>query len=181
MRAIQLRMREGALRHEEELLRVLLEAAEDRQRIVASALCGYTRQSTRQIDSLLLASRDANETVRNNATRALAVLAYTPAIARQIPALPFIESLNSSVWSDRNKALMLLTFLTRDRSPEVLAALKAQALPALMEMARWQNPGHSAGPIRLLGRIAGIDESALDRLAEKGRAGPVLDAMEKMR
>lgn len=179
MRAIQLRMRGAALAQEGPLLHVLVEAADDRQRIAASALAGHTRQSPLQIAALVEASRDRNATVRNNATRALAVLAATPELARQIPARPFIEKLNSSAWSDRNKGLMLLVFLTRDRNPEILAALKNAALPALMEMAQWQNPGHAAGPIRLLGRIAGIDERELDKLAESGNAGPVLAAVRK--
>ena len=180
MRAIQLSMRAAALAHEDQLLHVLVEAADDRQRIAASALTGYTRQSPLQIAALVDASRDPNETVRNNATRALAVLAATPELARRIPATPFIEKLTSSVWSDRNKGLMLLVFITRDRNPQVLAALRTHALGALMEMAQWRNPGHAAGPIRLLGRIAGVHERELERLAESGNAGPVLAAVRKL-
>lgn len=180
MRAIQLRMREAALSNEALLLRVLLESADDKQRIAASHLTGYTLQSPRQIEALMQASRDADATVRNNATRALGVLAATPEFARQIPAAPFIDMLNSPVWSDRNKGLMLLTFHTRSRDPEVLALIRTKALPALIEMARWQFAGHAAGPIRLLGRIAGFDEIELDRLAEKGDAGPVIAAAAKL-
>ncbi len=181
MRAIQLRMREAALANEEQLLRVLMETADDKQRVAASQLTGYTRQSPRQIEVLIEASRDPNATVRNNSTRALAVLAATPEFARQIPAAPFIDKLNSPVWSDRNKGLMLLTPLTRARDPQVLAAIRAKALPALVEMARWQFVGHAAGPIRLLGRIAGMNEFELDRLAEKGESGPVIDAVRKLK
>lgn len=181
MRAIQMRMREDALANEALLLRVLLESADDKQRIAASQLTGYTRQSPRQIEALMEASRDANATVRNNATRALGVLAATPEFARQIPAAPFIEMLNSPVWSDRNKGLMLLTFHTRSRDPQVLAAIRAKALPALVEMAQWQFAGHAAGPIRLLGRIAGIDEIELNNLADKGDAGPVISAVGKLK
>src|SRR5690606_3127051 len=86
--------------------------------------------------------------------------------------------LNSPVWSDRNKGLMLLPRLTRDRNPQTLAHLKAKALPALIEMAQWQNPGHSEGPILLLGRIAGMDAKELDALARQGDAGPVLAALD---
>jgi hypothetical protein len=181
MRAIQMRMREAAVAHEGLVLRVLLEAADDKQRIAASQLAGYTRQSPRQIEVLMEASRDANATVRNNATRALGVLAATPEIARQIPAAPFIDKLNSHVWSDRNKGLMLLTPLTRSRDPQVLAVIRAKALPALVEMAQWQFAGHAGGPIRLLGRIAGMDESELDKLADKGDAGPVIAAVGKLK
>jgi hypothetical protein len=181
MRAIQLRMREAAVAHEALLLRVLMDAADDKQRIAASQLTGYTRQSPRQIEVLMEASRDANATVRNNATRALGVLAATPEFARQIPAAPFIDMLNSPVWSDRNKGLMLLTSLTRSRDPQVLAAIRARALPALIEMAQWQFAGHAAGPIRLLGRIAGMDESELNNLADLGDAGPVIAAVGKLK
>ena len=181
MRATQMRMREAAVEHEALLLRVLLDAADDKQRIAAAQLAGYTRQSPRQIEVLMEASRDANATVRNNATRALGVLAATPEFARQIPAAPFIDMLNSPVWSDRNKGLMLLTFHTRSRDPQVLAAIRAKALPALIEMAQWQFAGHAAGPIRLLGRIAGMDESELDKLADKGDAGPLIAAVGKLK
>jgi hypothetical protein len=177
MRAIQLRMREAAVAREAEVLRALAEAADDQERTAASTLAGYTRQSAQQIAALMDAARDVNDTVRNNATRALAVLAATPEIAPKIPAEPFIDSLNSAVWSDRNKGLMLLTYLTADRNPVVLRELKARALGSLIEMARWQNPGHAFGPVRLLGRIAGIEEKELDRLAEKGDVGPVLAAV----
>ena len=177
MRAIQLRMREAAVAREAEVLSALAEAADDQERSAASALAGYTRQSAQQIAALIEAARDVNDTVRNNATRALAALAATPEIARKIPAEPFIDSLNSAVWSDRNKGLMLLMYLTADRNPVVLRELKARALGSLIEMAQWQNPGHAFGPIRLLGRIAGIEEKELDRLAEKGDAGPVLAAV----
>jgi hypothetical protein len=180
MRAIQLRMREAAVAREDELLRALAEAADDSQRIAAAHLTGYTRQSPRQIVTLIDASGDPNETVRNNAMRALAVLAAIPAVARQIPAAPFIDKLNSSIWSDRNKALMLLTLITRGRNPEVLAKLRAQALTALIEMAQWENPGHSAGPIHLLGRIAGMSEIEVNKLAEAGDAGPVLAAIRRL-
>jgi hypothetical protein len=74
---------------------------------------------------------------------------------------------------------MLLTSLTRDRKPHVLQSLRDLALPDLIEMASWQNPGHSGGAIRLLGRIAGMDEKMLDDLARKGVAAPVIAVVLK--
>jgi hypothetical protein len=171
-------MREAALAHEDELLRALAEAGDDQQRIAAAHLAGYTRHSSGQISALLDASRDPNATVRNNATRALGVLAASPEFARGIPAEPFIDLLNSPVWSDRNKGLMLLTSLTRDRNPKVMESLKVRALSALLEMAAWHFPGHSGGAIRLLGRIAGMDDRTLDDLAGKGIAEPVIKALK---
>lgn len=180
MRAIQLRIRDAAVANGEAILAALSEAADDTQRIAAAHLAGYTRQSQRQVDALMDAARDPNSTVRNNATRALGVLAATPAFARQIPAAPFIDMLNSPVWSDRNKGLMLLASLTRERNPELLAKIRAKALPSLIEMAQWQNPGHSGGPILILGRIAGMDEAGLASLSKKGHAAPVLAAIGKV-
>ncbi len=180
MRAIQLRIRDAAVENEDAILTVLNEAADDQHRIAAAHLAGYVRQSKRQIDALMDASRDPNSTVRNNATRALGVLAATPAFARQIPAAPFIDMLNSPIWSDRNKGLMLLTSLTRERDPELLARIRARALDSLIEMAQWQNPGHAGGPILILGRIAGMDETELGGLSSKGDGGPVLAAIGKL-
>jgi hypothetical protein len=180
MRTIQLRMREVALAHEDDIFAVIHDGRDDKQRAVAAHFAGYVRQSPRQIAALVEASRDYNATVRNNATRALGVLADSPETARRIPASPFVETLNSPVWSDRNKGLMLLTRLTRDRDPGVLAELRAKALPALIEMAQWQNPGHSEGAILLLGRIAGMDAAKLAELAAEGSAEPVLAAIRRL-
>jgi hypothetical protein len=74
LRAKQFATREYAVHHERLLRRVLEEAQDDEQRIVAAHFLGYARQSNTQIAALVRASRDGNETVRNNATRALGVL-----------------------------------------------------------------------------------------------------------
>lgn len=177
MRKIQLRMRDAAVAQEEAVLRVLASGADDKHRSAAALLAGYTTHSKRQIAALVDASRDPNSTVRNNATRSLGVLAATPAFASVIPPEPFIEKLNSPVWSDRNKALMLLEPLTRNRNIKVLSAIRSKALDALLEMARWQFKGHAANAIRLLGRIAGIPEAEVERAAAAGEADAVIRAV----
>lgn len=165
LRAKQLAMHEYAARHEEEIRNVLRSSADDEQRGIAAELLGYVNQSARQIEDLVWASHDPDEGVRNNATRALAVLARSnPAVAARIPAEGFIEMLNSGVWSDRNKAGALLSALSQWRTPKLLNALRAQALPSLMEMARWRS-GHSNPARIMLGRIAGIEEERLVKLA----------------
>jgi hypothetical protein len=160
MRAIQEAMRVEALKHGAHILRVLAEAADDRHRIAAAHLTGYTRASRAQIAALVDASRDPNETVRNNAIRALGVLAATSKYAKQIPVEPFIELLNSATWTDRNKGLMLLSALTRGRDPRMLNLLREKAMPALIEMAQWQNPVHAGNAILLLDRIAAMRGSS---------------------
>jgi hypothetical protein len=78
------------------------------------------RQSSSQIAALVHASRDSNSGVRNNATRALLVLAESnPKRAKEIPADKFIELLLSGTWTDLNKASGLLCEGRSDTSPQV--------------------------------------------------------------
>jgi hypothetical protein len=75
LRAKELATREYATHHEPLVLRVLESSRYAEQRIAAAHFLGYARQSLRQITALVRASHDADETVRNNAVRALGVLA----------------------------------------------------------------------------------------------------------
>jgi hypothetical protein len=166
LRAKQLAMHEYAARHEDEIRAVLRSSADNEQRQIAAELLGYTNQSKQQIADLVWASHDPDEGVRNNATRALGVLARSnPKLAARIPAAGFIEMLNSGRWADRNKASSLLVELSQWRAPKLLAALRAQAFESLLEMARWHSPGHASAARMLLGRIARIEETRLQKLA----------------
>jgi hypothetical protein len=112
------------------------------------------------------ASRDQDETVRNNAVRALGVLAESsPSIAREIPARDFVLMLNSGNWTDRNKGSLLLGALTLRRDRKLLSLTRAKASDSLLEMARWREYGHAYDSRMLLGRIAGIEEKQLQKLA----------------
>ena len=180
LRARQLAVRDYALRNES-LLRSVLESSADAQhRIAAAYLLGYTRQSNAQIAALVRASRDSDDTVRNNASRALGVLATANSkLAERIPAAGFIEMLSSGSWTDRNKAGYVLDALTKWRNPRLLGQLRSNALDTLLEMARWRVNGHAYSARMLLGRIAGIEESRLKRLAENGEAEQIIDALKK--
>lgn len=165
LRAKQLALHEYAARHADEIHHVLRSAADNEQRQIAAHLLGYTNQSGRQIADLVWASHDPDEGVRNNATRALGVLARSnPKVAARTPAAGFIGMLNSATWTDRNKAGALLLSLSQWRPPKLLAALRAQTLESLVEMARWRS-GHAHAARMLLGRIAGIEEERLVKLA----------------
>ncbi len=165
LRAEQMAMHEYAARHEDVIRAVLRHSADNEQRQIAAQMLGYVNQSGRQIADLVWASHDPDEEVRNNATRALGVLAKSnPKVAARIPATGFIEMLNSGKWVDRNKAGGLLLALSQWRAPKLLAALRAQALESLLEMARWRSPGHAYPARVLLGRIAGIEETRLQKL-----------------
>jgi hypothetical protein len=76
---------------------VIAHSSSGRDRIAASWIAGYAPQNERQIAALLHAINDPDSTVRNNATRVLAVLAFNyKNIARPIPADPFIPMLCST-------------------------------------------------------------------------------------
>jgi hypothetical protein len=177
-RALQLQMRKYALRHESELLRVLKDSSYPEQRRISADAIGYMRQSHKQIFALVWACRDPDAGVRNNATRALGVLALSRSqLADQIPPEPFIEMLKSGVWTDRNKAGFVLMGLTRARPPALLAELRTKALDSLIEMAKWRDIGHAYDARVLLGRIAGIPEKKLEKEALQRSPQPILGAV----
>ena len=176
--ALQLAVREYALQHKDELLRVLKSSSDSEERAMAADALGYGDQSQEQISALVWASRDPEETVRNNATRALAVLASSkPEAASQIPPEPFVAMLRSGIWTDRNKASMMLSVLTRSRDRKLLAQIRAQALDALVEMAQWRDLGHAFFAKIILARLAGIPEERMPEVAP-GPVQVILDALK---
>jgi hypothetical protein len=170
MRALQLTLRAYALRHEAELYRVVGSSSDALDREYAADALGYARQSRRQIAALVRASRDASDDVRNDATRALGVLLESNvALARWIPPQGFIDMMSSGIWTDRNKASFVLEPMTRGRYSKLLAALRAQALEPLIEMARWRDTGHALTARQILARIAGVPEARVNEIA----VGPI--------
>ena len=69
--------------------------------------------------------------------------------------------INSIVWTDRNKGTMVLMQLTQTYNKKFLQEIKQQALPSIIEMAKWKDRSHSFSSFVLLGRIAGEDEKTL--------------------
>jgi len=112
--ATRQQFRDYALRNEALVFDVLASSSGARHRAIAAQMCGYGRQSNEQIDALVHASLDGDDGVRNDAVRALAVLAGAkPQLAQRIPAATFIRLLRSGSWSDHNKGAALLTVVTR--------------------------------------------------------------------
>jgi hypothetical protein len=176
-RALELELREWALTHEQKILQVLENSSAARRRQVASQALGYVKQSDEQIAALVRASADPDDTVRNNATRALGVLVSSNhALAAKIQPDTFIAMLNSGVWSDRNKGAMLLNAMTTERNPQLLAKLRSEAIDSLIEMARWRRPSHAGFARTLLGRVAGIPEDRLTELVWKGPVESIVAA-----
>jgi len=125
------------------------------------------------------ASHDVDDGVRNDAIRALGVLAASgPKVAKQISHEGFIEMVSSGSWTDRNKAGFLLKELSARRDPKLLGQLRSRALDSLIEMARWRNRGHADFARILLGRIAGIEESHLQQLVDAGQVDQIIQALK---
>ena len=134
-------------------------------RAAAAQIIAYSTDKKLIVENLLYAIEDENEDVRNNATRALSILAgyllEHPEIKVTIPATPFIAMLNSISWTDRNKGAMVLAQLTQSRDSSVLSQIKKHAGPSLVEMAKWHNREHAIFSFIILGRIAGEDDMSL--------------------
>jgi hypothetical protein len=166
LREKEMSIREFAVRNEVLIRRVLRSSARRDDRRAAAYALGYAQQSKAQVLALVHASRDPDDGVRNNAVRALGVLATSSkTLAAWIPAGHIVAMLNSGIWMDRNKAGSLMNILTASRDPRLLRALRSQALPSLVEMARWKDRGHAGDARMILGRIAGIEETGLEKLA----------------
>ncbi len=154
IRALQMKMREYALAHEARIVEVLTQSPRDEDRRAAAELLGYARQSAAQVGNLARASRDADDEVRNNAVRALSVLARVKSkYVKSIPAGDFIAMLRSGIWTDRNKAAALLDELTASGDAGLRVRLRAEAMDALTEMAAWQDGGHASFAQSILGRL----------------------------
>ncbi len=177
LRKTQLAMREFAPKNEALISRVLANSKSDDQRLSASMLIGYVQRSNKQISSLVAAVSDPNDTVRNNAVRALGVILRSdPKAVDEIPLTPFIDLVRSGVWTDRNKGVMTLVELSRKRDSRVLARIRAEALSSLLEIAHWRNFPHAFAAVQLLGRVAGIDESKLTKMLVAGDSSEVFKA-----
>ena len=89
--------------------------------------------------------------------------------------------LNSPVWTDRNKASFALEELSTSRNAELLATVRARALPALAEMARWKSDGHAGAAFFLIGRIGGLSEDEIKSAWERHDREAVIRAASKER
>jgi hypothetical protein len=162
---------------------VLQNSSDAQQRALAAQVIGYgaDRQSVAQ--DLAEAVRDPDGGVRNNATRALWLIAgYAqkhPELHIVISAEPFVDMLNSIDWTDRNKSSAVLVPLTERRDPALLTLLRQHALQSLIEMARWKALGHAFGACLILGRIGNLPEGALKDQCWNGDREAVISAALK--
>ena len=179
-RAVQERFVLYATRDLPELRLVLQRSSDAAHRALAALVLGYATDKPAVVEDLVRAMRDPSGAVRNNAMRALHVFAnmlpsVSPSVPR-VPAQPFVELLDSPVWSDRNKASLTLMALSRGRDLELLAKLQSQALAPLIEMARWKSEGHAQPAFFILARIAGYSDEVAYDLWERGDRDAVINA-----
>lgn len=184
-RAVQEKFIEIVAKEGPMLRKVLRGSSDADHRAFAVQIIAYSADKRKVADDLVYAMSDPSETVRNNATRALAVLAgyalKNPGLKIKIPYRPFIDLLNSVSWTDRNKASLALFSLTESRDPELPALLKRNAGPSLFEMARWQSNGHAFAPFVILGRIYGFEDGQLFEAMQNGGKDRYIGIFEHIR
>jgi hypothetical protein len=164
---------------------VLWNAASDRERAHAAQVIAYAPDPRTVVPDLVHAIDDPSDDVRNTAMRALAIMAaYSsqhPDAHIQIPVTPFIKLLNSPVWTDRNKSLGTLRYITANRSAKELSALRREAMPALIEAAHWKLAGYAESALYVLGHIGGMREAAIAKAIEKRDVDAVVRAARHRR
>ncbi|HKQ77309.1 MAG TPA: HEAT repeat domain-containing protein [Blastocatellia bacterium] len=182
-RALQERFITFAARDLKLLRDALRHSADAEHRALAAQVIAYTANKQVVVNDLVEAMRDPADGARNNAMRALMVMAGSARQATKqqlrIPARPFIEMLNSIEWTDRNKSSWALVSLTYKRDPAILSELRQKATPSLIEMARWKSSGHAQASFILLGRVAGFPEDEIFAAWEKGDRAAFVEAAIK--
>jgi hypothetical protein len=181
-REAQERFVELADKHLDVLRQVLRESANEEHRAIAAYVIGYASKKTAIINDLQYGMRDPDETVRNNAMRALgaiAVLAARQPDEYKFSTTWFVEMLNSVIWSDRNKASIALVNFTENRPASTLQHLRERALDSLIEMANWSHLPHALPAFILLGRVAGLEEKTIQEAWKRGDRDSLIRAAKR--
>jgi hypothetical protein len=182
-RAIQQQFVSFANRDRLRLREVLRDSADAQQRALAAQVLAYVTDKRDVMSDLTGAMGDPDEDVRNNATRALWVIAdfgrLNPSAGIHVPFEPFVDLLNSLIWSDRNKSSLALMEISADRDPALLGILRTKAVLSLVEMARWKSRGHATAAVVLLGRVGGVPEADLQAAVASGDHAAAIDAALK--
>jgi len=160
IRALQERYIVYAEQYRDRLIEVLHGSAQ--QRAVAATVLGYVSDKRAIVPHLERAVLDPDANVRNNATRALTLIAMyanrRPELGIEIRSDVFVDMLASVNLDDRGKASAVLWPLTQSRDQELLQQIRDEALLPLIEMCRWKAEGHSFMPCIILERVVGLPE-----------------------
>jgi hypothetical protein len=169
--------------HLDELRAVLSGSADQEHRAIAAYVIGYAPRKVAVVDDLQAALQDPDDTVRNNAARALAAIAVLaartpeaedPRERLKVAPIWFVQMLESLIWQDRLTGAATLLTLTEKRDPKVLELLRERSLLTLAEMARWKHPAHALAPFILLGRAAGIPEEEIRQAWTEGKRESII-------
>jgi HEAT repeat protein len=169
-----------------ELLDVCANSGDAEERAIAAQVLGYAADKRTVIPALVAAVRDPNDDVRNNAVRALAVIAQYGADHREkdihVPGAAFVSLLNSLIWTDLNKGSFALFAVTGGAHPDTaaLALVRRQALHPLIDMARWTDASHALWPFVLLGRAMELSEATVDSAWTRGARELVIGPAEQL-
>jgi hypothetical protein len=162
----------------DQLMQVLKNSGEPLQRAVAAHCLGLIAHTAPELIALTDASKDADSVVRNNAVRALGVIASEGgARAKLIPAVQFVQLLSLGIWTDRNKGSFLISELIKIRDAKLIDQLRSESIPALKEMAAWDR-GHATPALRILGVIANIPDARIDELIAADDRKTIIDALK---
>jgi HEAT repeats len=166
-RDLQLQFADFAGAHLPLLREVLRDSDDEEQRAIAATMIGYAPNKKEVLNDLAYALQDPDEAVRSNALRSLnsiAVLArLQPQLGIQVPPTWIVEMLNSIVLSDRTRATDVLVTLTDQNAAAALDQIRDRALDAVVEMAQWKVLRYALPPFILAGRLAGMDEQAIQK------------------
>lgn len=183
-RKSQLKFIEMTKHHFDALRNVLRNAEDEQQRGIAAFVLQYGENKKQVSADLQYAMRDSDSTVRNNAMRGLAALAVLaqlrPDLELKIPATWFIEMLNSTHFTDRNKASLALMNLTEKRDQTTMMQMRDRAIPALVEMAQWKSMGHALPGFILLGRLVGWSEEEIHEKWKQGAREELLRLAQEL-
>lgn len=185
MRAVQEHYIGYADQHVPELRAVLRHASDAHHRAVAAQVLAYVSDKQAVVEDLAYAVADPDGGVRNDAMRTLAVFLRTvPTSTRRVPHVPFepfVAMLHSPDWTDRNKAAAAIEGVSRERDPALFEQLRIEALTPLIEMARWRYTGHAATPLRILGRMAGLSDEAIQGYIDRGERETLVRGAQSLR
>ena len=170
----------GARQHQERFIplaekyldnlhQVIRESNDPDQRAMAAYILQYgprgPRTTTQILNDLQYALQDVDDTVRDNAMRALTAMYVGgkshPEQGIVMQPTWFVELLNSIVWSDRHNASVALVEMTEDRNPDTLNLIRDRALHSVVEMAQWHDLANALPAFILTGRVAGIAEKEI--------------------
>jgi hypothetical protein len=169
--------------HEDVLRKVLRDGVDPEQRTVAAYVIGYVPKKKTVVNDLQYALRDPDESVRLNAVRALKAIALfgmrDPEQEIHVQPTWFIEMLNSVALSDRLEGVRALLNYTDKPDEHVISNIRDRALPALLEMARWQYLPHALPAYLLLGRVTGHTDQEMQDAWTRGERDQMVETIRK--